>query len=171
MTLMMEHGPNPYPAGTLSGDLWELGRRLRHMGRLILLEATPILDWMVTMSTRLDDYNERRKLEKFRKQARKRWAEAEAVLRTVREKGCARCGASGPSEAHHLVPKSKWSKNEKRMDVHNVKANLIPLCHACHQDHHTTAHKRIPRLVLSEAQIAFVIGKQGESWMDRWYPA
>lgn len=104
------------------------------------------------MNEKLNAYNERRKHEKYRKQARKRWAEAEENLRTVRKKGCARCGTPGPSEAHHLIPKSKWTKTQKR------------------NDEHTTAHKRIPRTLLNNQQTTHILQKQGEAWANKWYP-
>lgn len=122
------------------------------------------------MNEKLNAYNERRKHEKYRKQARKRWAEAEENLRTVRKKGCARCGTPGPSEAHHLIPKSKWTKTQKRNDEHNTPHNLIPLCHTCHQNHHTTAHKRIPRHLLTTQQQAHIETKQSPNWLNHWYP-
>lgn len=114
--------------------------------------------------TRLDDYNERRNL--AAKKKRKRPSNPD-VLAAFDRSRCAICQSGHGVEAHHIVPRSKFGKGESP----DVVSNLLAVCHACHQDHHTTAHKRIPRLVLSEAQIAFVVAKQGESWMDRWYPA
>lgn len=34
-TLLPDHGPNPYPGGTLAGDMWELNRAWRHFVRVV----------------------------------------------------------------------------------------------------------------------------------------
>lgn len=164
MTLMMEHGPNPYPAGTLAGGLWELGRRLRHVGRLILLEATPILDWMVTMSTRLDDYNERRKLAAKKKAAAKKNPHLkrsrkkprlplplDAYQEKIADKYCRVCSAI-PVEAHHIVDK-KHFKHKDEMQHHPD--NLMPLCAKCHDGHTSQLHP-VPWRKLFPNEQAFV---------------
>lgn len=116
--------------------------------------------------TRLEEYNERRKLDAGRKTRNRRKTNRAAFQRLDRTR-CAICPATHNIEAHHIIPRSKFAKGEPC----DVDENLLAVCHGCHQDHHTTAHKRIPRLVLSEAQIAFVLARQGEAWIDRWYPA
>lgn len=121
------------------------------------------------MNNKLDAYNERRKHEKYRKQARKRWAEAEATLATIRTLPCHNCGTPGPSEAHHLIPKSKWTKTQKRNDEHNTHNNLIPLCHTCHQNHHTTT-KRIPQHKLAPSQRIHILRHTNQNWLNLWYP-
>lgn len=115
--------------------------------------------------TRLDEYNERRKLEATRR--KKNSSRSKDVFRRLDRSRCSICLATHNIEAHHIVPRSKFAKGEPC----DVDENLLAVCHACHQDHHTTAHKRIPRLVLSPAQVEFITQKQGVAWMDKWYPA
>lgn len=80
---------------------------------------------------------------------------------------CRMCGAPRP-EWHHLLPRSKFSKRNKKLQEH--KDNAIPLCHHCHQGHHTTHHLRVRRGVLKKEEIAFMEANIHPGWIDKWYP-
>lgn len=125
------------------------------------------------MTTALDEYNERRALEKKRKAGgggKKGPIPPSVRAKKVDGKGCRCCGISRiPVEAHHLVPRSKFIGERLSGRVHDPD-NIIPLCHPCHTGHHTTAHRRVPREVLTEAEAAFVFEQTSESWFDKWYP-
>lgn len=90
-----------------------------------------------------------------------------ARKRKVADKTCRVCGGDYYIEAHHVAHKSKIGG--KHPLVHHPD-NVIPLCHGCHQNHHTTAHRRVPRSALTAAEIAFVIEHASESWLELWYP-
>lgn len=116
--------------------------------------------------TALDDWQARRALEKKRQRDRKARPKTPTH---VRREPCRVC-SSGPSQVHHIVPRSMFAKGVAKTQYMNDPANLMPLCGGCHQDHHTTAHGRVPRWALREEEIAFVLSHMGEGWLDRWYP-
>lgn len=80
--------------------------------------------------------------------------------------GCRKCG-TWSVELHHLLPRSKFSKRNKVLQ--DDRDNSIPLCHRCHQDHHTTTN-RVPRELLTEAELAFLHEHIHPGWVDKWYP-
>lgn len=80
---------------------------------------------------------------------------------------CRMCG-SGRVELHHLLPRSKFGKRTR--DRMNDPSNCIPLCHTCHQGHHTTAHRRVPRVLLTTEELQFLEQHIHPAWIDRWYP-
>ena len=84
----------------------------------------------------------------------------------IQGRACRMCG-SGRVELHHLLPRSKFSRRTKHIQDHPD--NCIPLCHKCHQDHHTTT-KRVPRVLLSETEVFFLEAHIHPSWIDKWYP-
>lgn len=84
----------------------------------------------------------------------------------IQDQPCRKCGA-WRVELHHLLPRSKFSKRDKVLQ--NDRDNSIPLCHQCHQDHHTTI-KRVPRDLLTQEELAFIGLHIHPSWIDRWYP-
>ena len=52
--------------------------------------------------------------------------------------------------------------------LHHVD-NLMPLCHVCHQNHHTTAHKRVPLEALTEPERVFLWEHASIGWHEKWY--
>lgn len=125
------------------------------------------------MTTALDEYNDRVALGKKRRSSRGRKGRISSTVRELKIDGqpCRVCGplsAGFTMEAHHLVPRAKFIGSGIEAPVH-APDNLIPLCSAHHQDHHTTAN-RIPRHLLTEAEQAFVFQHTSESWLDLWYP-
>lgn len=84
----------------------------------------------------------------------------------IQDQPCRKCGLYRV-ELHHLLPRSKFSKRNKKLQDHQD--NCIPLCHQCHQDHHTTT-KRVPRDLLKEEELAFINDNIHPSWVDKWYP-
>lgn len=85
----------------------------------------------------------------------------------ITDKCCRVCGFHRDIEAHHLVHRAKIGS--KHPAIHNAN-NLIPLCHGCHQHHHTTVHGRVPRRFLTDAEILFIETFASPAWLDRWYP-
>ena len=79
---------------------------------------------------------------------------------------CRMCG-SGRVELHHLLPRSKFGRRQKAEQNHPD--NCIPLCHHCHQDHHTTT-KRVPRVMLTADELLFMEERIHSGWIDLWYP-
>ncbi len=79
---------------------------------------------------------------------------------------CRKCSRWGV-ELHHLLPRSKFSKRNKVLQ--DDKDNSIPLCHQCHQDHHTTT-KRVPRELLFQEELEFLNKHIHPGWIDKWYP-
>lgn len=124
----------------------------------------------------LDEYNARRALDgKRTKQRKQRDAIPQAVLEAkIIGKPCRVCAATvgrGDTdrmwavEAHHLVPRGIL----RGSDLH-AEDNLIPLCHPHHQDHHNTGHSRVPRALLTPAEVVFITHQQTSGWCDLWYP-
>lgn len=122
------------------------------------------------MTDRQAEYEARRALEADRKTRRKGRARSpnNAAAKHARKQPCRLCLTPHRSEAHHIVPRSKFHREGS--DVINHPHNLLPLCHACHQGHHTTTHGRIPRHLLSDDQIAFALEHTSENWLGMWYP-
>lgn len=123
--------------------------------------------------SRLDEYNQRRLHEKARKKLLKKKMRkySQSAREKVRDEGRCRnphCTTVlvGKPDWHHLVPRSKFGKYDKR--VHSVD-NAAPLCRACH----TAWHQNITvlsRSDLTESEVSFIISVMGEAWIDRNYP-
>lgn len=79
---------------------------------------------------------------------------------------CRKCG-SWNVELHHLLPRSKFTRRKKQLQDHPD--NCIPLCHKCHQDHHTTT-KRVMRYFLADEEMQFLRDNIHPGWIDKWYP-
>lgn len=131
------------------------------------------------------EYDARRALERQRKRTRtKRAAGRDTTLPTLaaacaekvngeRCRVCVHVGVveldafpSLPVEAHHIVHRGRIGS---RHPLVNAPANLMPLCHQHHQDHHTTP-KRVPREALLPSELQFAIDQGGNGWVDLWYP-
>lgn len=93
-------------------------------------------------------------------------ATVSAYEEKIRDMPCRKCG-NWSVELHHLLPRSKFSKRRKHLQ--EDKANSIPLCHQCHQDHHTTI-KRVPRELLLQDELEFLHKHIHPGWVDKWYP-
>lgn len=116
------------------------------------------------MTDAQDQYDERRLLDARRRIARRRPKfGTSARAHKITGKPCRVCGA-GSVEYHHIVPRSHITSPDV---AHH--ANAMPLCHACHQDHHTTP-RRVPRRHLTPDELEFVLSRMGAGWLDRWYP-
>lgn len=79
---------------------------------------------------------------------------------------CRACGA-GHLERHHLVPRS--------LGGDDVDANLIPLCLLCHDAfERSPSHRRIVgriiRATLLPDELAYIIERKSEAFLDRYYP-
>lgn len=115
----------------------------------------------------LDEYNERRRLEGKKPITVKKQRPPLTLRRDIQQQPCRVCGRR-PVEYHHIVPRSAFSKHAR--DVHDP-ANAMPLCHLCHQHHHTRgSNARVPRHLLTPAELAFILTHQSEHWLDLWYP-
>lgn len=121
------------------------------------------------MSDALDEFEARRKLEAQRKAATKnKQAKAYTAAKRLKVHGhnCRICHSREQIEAHHLVPRASFGQRDE--SLHNPN-NIIPLCHQCHQDHHTTT-LRVPRSVLTDAEEEFLLMRVTLSWLSLWYP-
>jgi hypothetical protein len=96
-----------------------------------------------------------------------------------RERRCRVCGATNVSR-HHLVGKGQLGDD--------VAENIVPLCgdgvRGCHgavTDGHERlgadlvlrdgdAVRRALRATMTADEVAYVIGKKGEGWLDLYYP-
>ena len=122
------------------------------------------------MDPRLAAYNARRQHQAQRKRAKRRSSFGNAA-RTAKIDGhpCRVCGSGWDVEYHHIVPRSKFPKG---VDGVTSPANAMPLCHQCHQDHHTRGRDgRVPRTCLLPEETAFVLATKGEAWLHAWYPS
>ncbi len=127
------------------------------------------------VSTRLqNEYEARRVVERHREHARQR-AKKSPVSRNLRKsvtsKPCRVCG-NHRTEAHHIVPRASFRRSilSSGLDVHDP-SNLMPLCHQCHQNHHTKGRDgRVPRRCLEDHEVAFVLAVKSPAWLDAWYP-
>lgn len=121
----------------------------------------------------LDEYNARRALDTKRTKERKQpnRIPQDVLDAKVIGKPCRVCAATfgrrqvGDSQAHHLVPRGIL----RGADL-NAEDNIVPLCHEHHQDHHTTTHGRVPRALLTPAEVVFITHQQTSGWCDLWYP-
>lgn len=126
------------------------------------------------------EYEARRALERRRGKDRKKRAAgrdiaiptlAAACAEKVNGQPCRLCELAGKVErdveAHHIVHRGRIGS---RHPLVHMPANLMPLCHAHHQDHHNTAHRRVPREALLPSELQFAIDQAGNGWVDRWYP-
>lgn len=112
----------------------------------------------------IDEYQERREVERARLKPKPR----RRLRSMIEEDTCVVCG-SWPIEVHHIVPRSHFTG--RRDAPTNNPANLMPLCHEHHQNHHTLGREhRIPRHLLSDEQRHFVLAHKSQAWMDAWYP-
>ena len=98
-----------------------------------------------------------------KKATTKQWG----IMRHRLNRHCAVCGDPAQS-AHHIVRKSQGGDD--------LPENLIGLCghgtRGCHgkaerRDRHALASIRY---ALTREQVAYVVGKKGEAWLDRAYP-
>ena len=112
--------------------------------------------------TKLEDYAARQALAKRRK---RKPGSMRNKATEKRKGGCRGCGA-WPIEMHHIVHRSKLPTLDKDRDCDD---NLMPLCHDCHQGHHTRTQP-VPRDWLSPAEWAFASSRVSEAWLDIWYP-
>jgi 5-methylcytosine-specific restriction endonuclease McrA len=115
-----------------------------------------------------EDFNLRRELERKRATERRlRTTFGQNARRDkITGKPCRACGRDGV-EYHHIVPRAQMRRNPLLSHANNA----MPLCHGCHQAHHTTAKGRIPRALLQPEEVEFVTSVMGTGWLDRWYPA
>ena len=103
---------------------------------------------------------------------KKKWEQ----LRAAKDGPCRVCRGAPPNELHHLVPRSQGGDD--------VCANLVPLCHRCHErvtryDREACAELRKsltwrdPRSnhpLESGDEYTYVVGKMGEGWLESRYP-
>lgn len=92
-----------------------------------------------------------------------------AEIRAKKCQTCRLCGATANVNAHHLIPRSLgglWTESNI-VGLHGsgttgchglVEARNKPACH-------------LLRTLLSDAEYAYVVGKKGEAFLDRYYPA
>lgn len=103
--------------------------------------------------------------------ANKRTAASAERIADIREKkladGCRLCGKH-PASAHHIIPRSQggiWTES-----------NIVGLCGSGTTGCHGLVEARdkpacyLLRATLTDAEYAYVVGKQGEGWLDRRYP-
>ena len=85
---------------------------------------------------------------------------------------CRGCGAPSPLTRAHLVPRS--------LGGDDVTANLIPLCGSGTTGCHGATENREPgwekitarvRATLTDDEIAYVLGRKGDGFLDRYWPA
>jgi len=127
------------------------------------------------MTSKLEDYWERRELEEQRRLERLKLRMGKgkrehglgvAKELKIRGKRCRVCGSRYSIEAHHVVHRSRIGSSHPL--VHHPD-NLMPVCHQHHQDHHSTT-KRIPLAALLPAEREFLERHGGPAWSERWYP-
>jgi 5-methylcytosine-specific restriction endonuclease McrA len=101
---------------------------------------------------------------------RKRIRAAGVGMAVVRaEQRCRICGKrTHHLEAHHLVPRSQGGDD--------VPDNFVPLCGpwqpSCHQrvtENHPDALRAL-RAALRPAEVAYIVERKGQAWLDRRYP-
>lgn len=119
------------------------------------------------MNNPLEEYQARKLLEQARTKTRRtRTPIPKHITIHLHNQPCANC-QSQPIEIHHLIPRSNFHPSNPT--THHPD-NLLPLCHPCHQNHHTTAHRRIPRHILTQQHINFILQHKPQTWLDKWYP-
>ncbi len=79
---------------------------------------------------------------------------------------CRRCGSTYGVQCHHIVHRARLGTSHPKLHHPD---NGMPLCHDCHQDHHTTVEGRIPRRLLLPGERAFLL-THAPGWADTWYP-
>lgn len=125
--------------------------------------------------TRLDDYNERRKLAAAKKAAKK-----PARLKQTRKKrlplppavyaekiagrSCRLCDRLDV-EAHHLVDKKHFAHDDP---MQHHADNVAGYCVQHHSGHTSSMHK-IPASSLTADELRFVVWAKGEAWLQRNY--
>ena len=112
----------------------------------------------------LDAYRERREHEASRRVGKQ--TVPKELRDQLRGESCRVCSAR-PVEIHHVVPRARFGRRDPSV---NDPANLVPICHRCHQNHHTTADHRIPRSALTDTEVAFAVDHAGPAWVTLWYP-
>lgn len=120
------------------------------------------------MNERLAAFNARRAHEAKRSRTRRQLPKNGARTEKIDYEPCRQCGSKHGIEHHHIVHRAKIGSSHPK--VHHPD-NAMPLCHACHQAHHTTVEGRIPRRLLSPAELEFAVKHASIGWVDRWYPA
>ena len=123
------------------------------------------------MTDKIDEYNERRALERSRKIAIKKEMKSSTNLarKKIKEEGRCRnprCTTGMKPEWHHAVPRSKFSQRDK---TQNSVDNAIPVCHVCHMEWHQNITV-LRRSDLQASEISFILRAIGEHWIDRHYP-
>lgn len=122
--------------------------------------------------SRLDEYNDRRRLDHSRSKSKGRRDPvvhslyAAARAEKIDGKCCRVCGRRDNIEAHHIVPRSKFGQRDTT--VHSVD-NLMALCHDHHQAHHTTT-MRVSGHLLTAPEWDFLTSREHAGWVDLWYP-
>lgn len=93
--------------------------------------------------------------------------EALEVYAKVHHRGsrCRLC-SSPRVTAHHLVPRSRGGDD--------VRDNLIPLCHSCHEEFEHGRQRPLfaaqIRAALEPGEVAYIIKRAGEGFLERYYP-
>lgn len=90
---------------------------------------------------------------------------------------CRRAWAIRAPTRHHLVPESWFLQQPRPLQlIRNAHANIIPLCRGCHDliDNRVRSERlkarKMLRVVLTQAEIAFAIAVRGQEWLDAEYP-
>lgn len=92
---------------------------------------------------------------------------AHAGRAKVKHAACRACGFLWGIERHHLVPRS--------LGGDDTDDNIIPLCHACHQDLHNHPNGRARtgsriRRSLYAVEEAYILRRKGRDFLDLYYP-
>lgn len=104
--------------------------------------------------TRLDDYNERRKLAAKKKTRKKRLPLPLGIfIQKIHGLPCRVCSVgTGMAEAHHIVDKKHFKPTDP---TQHHPDNLMPLCERCHVGH-TSQLRPVPWSALTASEKAFV---------------
>lgn len=103
------------------------------------------------------------------------------TIKVWREGRCRMCQRSHRVRRltrHHLVPQAwfQTSRGAAYRAFRNAGPNVVPLCRPCHDlvDARMASERAEPRRelrrLLTQAEIALVIGLRGERWFDEAYP-
>ena len=92
------------------------------------------------------------------------------AAKIVREARCRVCGSRDALQRHHLVPRS--------LGGDDLEMNLVPLCGFGARDCHGQFERGIYRPIygavirgtMRPEEVAYVRGKKGEDFLDRYYP-
>lgn len=104
----------------------------------------------------------------------RRIVDAAALVRKLARDGY-ECRVTGLTDEgniidpHHLVPRSQGGDD--------VEANIVPLNRRVHDAlHHSNGDTRrrarvMVRRVMRQDEVAYVVGRKGQAWLDAQYPA